>query len=266
MLVKNSLVIGALFFSSASQAEKIEIKKMESILPKIEQDTLVIFDIDNTILEPTQMLGSDQWYGYRLKFHLDAGLSTDKAIDIALSEWIKVQLKTPVQAVEKSTPKIIKNLQKKNITVMALTARPIELQKATELQLRSVGVDLRGSQVLGARDVDVEGEHPSLFKHGSLFVGPKNNKGEVLVKFLEQINYHPQRIVFIDDKEKHILNVGDALKELKLSYIGFRYGATDKYVADFDKITANTQHRHFEKTGEFLSDEAAKSLTEESKK
>ncbi len=239
-------------------SQKIEITKMESILSKIDQKTLVVFDIDNTIVQPTQMLGSDQWYSYRVKFHENAGLSTDDAIDSALSEWTKVQLQTPVRAVERSTVQIIQNIQRRGIPVMALTARPIELARASRLQLKSVGVDLSHAHGFGNSDIEIDGEHSSLFTQGVLLVGAKNNKGKVLVEFLKMQNYHPRSIVFVDDKEKHVLNVGDALKELNVAYTGFRYGAADKYVAGFDIRIAEIQHKYFLSTGKFISDTEAK--------
>src|SRR5262249_25249503 len=108
----------ALIFSVAAQAKTIEIQQMRQILPAVTANTMVIFDIDNTILRPAQTLGSDQWYGYEVKRLTSTGMPEDRAISIAIAAWMNVQTKTAVLPVEAATPQLIQFLQKNHVPVM----------------------------------------------------------------------------------------------------------------------------------------------------
>ena len=234
-----SLALGQL-----SYAEIRQITNMSEIRPEIDTHTLVIFDIDNTILEPVQTLGSDQWYGSLVKENLELGLTEDAAIDAAIHLWVDVQNKTKVKAVEASTPALIEELQKAGIQVMALTSRPLNLIDATVKQLQSLGVDLSKTSGL-ADDLEIPAADKTKTKAGIIFVGPKNNKGLVLGKYIESLTDKPRKIVFSDDKQKHVTNVETALSPLNIPYVGFRYGAADAEVASFNKDISNLQLKYF---------------------
>src|SRR5690349_6313422 len=125
------LTIGAF----GAQAEIREANSMQVALENVRAGDLVVFDIDNTILSPTQTLGSDQWYGYLVEKYKRGGADESSAIDLALRDWIAVQKVTRVNPVERITPQLIRSLQKRGIPLMALTARPGELKTATARQL-----------------------------------------------------------------------------------------------------------------------------------
>ncbi len=234
-----SLALGQLSF-----AEIRQITHMSEIKQEIDAHTLVIFDIDNTILEPVQTLGSDQWYGSLVKDNLANGLTEDAAIDVAIQLWVDVQNKTKVKAVEASTPALIEELQNSGVRVMALTSRPLNLIDATLRQLKSIGVDLSKTSGL-ADDLEIPALDKTKTKSGIIFVGPKNNKGLVLGKYIESLSVKPTKIVFSDDKQKHVTNVELALHSLNIPYIGFRYGAADAEVASFNQEITNLQLKYF---------------------
>jgi hypothetical protein len=162
-----------------------------------------------------------------------------------------------VVPVERETSALIREIQKRGAKTMALTARPIELADSTLGQLKSIGIDLSLTSVV-SRDVPVQGQNPALFRRGALLVGPKNNKGLVLVQFLEQTGFLPEKIVFVDNKLKHVENVEKALKPLGISYFGRRHGAADQKIASMNKDIVEIQHRYF--FGEVLSDTDAMKL------
>lgn len=89
-------------------------------------------------------------------------------------------------------------------------------------------------------------------------VGPKNNKGEVLVKFLKQLGLKPKKIFFIDNKLHHVENVGKALAPTNITYFGRRHGAADAKISSMDKEIVEIQHRYF--FGDILSNEQANTL------
>lgn len=53
-----------LLLAAAARADVREIKSMAEIVPEIRSTTLLVLDIDNTLVEPVGNIGSDQWYYY----------------------------------------------------------------------------------------------------------------------------------------------------------------------------------------------------------
>src|SRR5262249_21763684 len=149
---------------------------------------VVVFDIDNTILEPIQTLGSDQWVDHLIERNKEAGLSVEKAVEAALRDWEQVQRVTEVRLVETQTVKLIRKLQFQNVATLALTARPSQLRSVTENQLASLDVRFD--------------------RYGVQFADGKN-KGLVLKDFLAKMGLAPRRLIFIDDKLKNIKNMDD---------------------------------------------------------
>jgi hypothetical protein len=60
--------LGISFFLPSSLSSLIrECSTIRDVIAEIQPDTLVVFDIDNTLLRPCQMLGSDEWFYYYIK-------------------------------------------------------------------------------------------------------------------------------------------------------------------------------------------------------
>jgi hypothetical protein len=254
MRIRSLVTVGMLMCAPSGFAKPIEIQSFEESYAELKSASVVIFDIDNTILRPIQTLGSDQWYGYRVQTHLDAGLELNQAISKAVREWTSVQMKTQVQLTESNIPEIFAWLRQLGVPVLGLTARPLELIEKSIQQLASVQVRFDNNAIRGGT-INVRAPDPARFDRGILFVGPKNNKGSVLRDFLSQIAFSPRKIAFLDDKEKHIVNVEKALEGSGIEYSGFRYGRMDAWVKSFDAALAEKQWDHFTRTGELLSDE-----------
>jgi len=211
---------------------------MRLALSSLSPDDLVVFDLDNTVLEPKQTLGSDQWWGALVQKNLASGMNEDQAIDAAITDWMKVQKETKVQAVEMDTPSLISNLQKKMIPSFALTARPQEVKNITLLQLRSLKIQF--SKVI--------------------FLGPKQSKGEVLAEFVKRMSKKPRRIIFIDDKVKHVQSVENAFKKSNITNINYRYGAADPKVKNYNQRIADIEWSYFIHYGILLTDQQAATI------
>jgi FMN phosphatase YigB (HAD superfamily) len=228
--ITHYLVLVTIFISTLASARIIETNAMEEILPHITKKTWVVFDLDNTVMEPTQTLGSDQWFDYLVK---QTG-SVEQAIEL----WESVQAHTRMQPVEEGTPILIQRLQARGYKVFALTARPQSLNSVTVKQLASLGV--RFSKIVS--------------------IGPTSNKGDTLLNELSQAEVLPPRVVFVDDKQKHVKNVEEALDTAGIDNIEFRYGAADPKVRAFNAKIAAIQLRHFQNTGIIISDSQARAI------
>jgi hypothetical protein len=124
--------------------------------------------------------------------------------------------------------------------MMALTARTLDIAERTIAQLKSIHIQFDGHS-LQDKDLKIPASElgskdDALFTRGVLFVGETNNKGKVLAHFLDQLHYHPEKIVFVDDKRKHVDAVEAALAKVGVPYIGFRYGALDKKVKAYNEL------------------------------
>ena len=109
-----------------------ETRTCASILTVICDHTIHVQDLDNTIMKPLQMLGSDQWYGDLIKRFREEGSTQNQAIDKAIDMWTQVQRVTKMQPVEDFIPNMVSHFIQKldHLRDVALTARPPIWQKS----------------------------------------------------------------------------------------------------------------------------------------
>lgn len=240
----------------------IDIQVAEEIRIHADHQRLIIFDIDNTIIEPVQELGREEWFYHRYKTYLSAGMPREKALERAQAEWTAVQHITSVRLVEPHIAKLIQELQDKKLPIIGLTQRPASLAHTTIRQLKGLGVDLT---LTAPHQNEIYFLTPSevsaglVFKNGILFTGGLC-KGESLGKLLKQFNKRPEGILFIDYKAKHLVEVEKYCVRENIPFTGLRYSYLDDRVAKFNSELADIQWRHF---GTILSDEDARKLLEE---
>ncbi len=207
------------------------------------KDLLVIFDIDNTIAKPPTNLGSDQWF-YAMKKKLEEiGKSDQESIDLLLPHYIQIQHHTWLIPVEKDTVQVINNLQKKGVSVIALTARSLELTQRTIEQLHHLGIYFTKTDPHEC-PLKYGDKKPGLYIDGIIFSG-NYDKGEMLVNWFKQIKYRPKKIIFIDDKLKNIHSVEKALHNRDYPFIGIRYGYTDEQARNFSLESIADEQKQF---------------------
>jgi hypothetical protein len=219
------------------RTETREISTMKEILPSLGRDVLLVLDIDNTLIEPTGNLGSDQWYYYLVKRRVASGLARAEAERRTLALWNDVQWLIRVRPVEKETPSIIAQAQRRGTRILALTARTPDLALRTRLQLASVGIRLAG---LGP-DLSLSADGAIRFIGGGLYVGDNRDKGEQLLLLLRRLRLAPKKIVFVDDKAYNVRHVERAVGRLRIPFQGFRYAATDERVRAFESDVADSR-------------------------
>jgi hypothetical protein len=223
----------------------IEIKTIAHLPFPLNEKTLVAFDIDNTLIEPENEIGSDQWFSAAIDYLTNQGLSFKHAFSIIQPQNIYFQQKARVKPVEPAIVTYIRTLQKHNIPTIALTARSKSLQDITFKQLESVGINFNLhpykniSIALNSKKYSVD------IKKGIIFCDNKN-KGEVLKVFLNLTRSTPSSIIMVDDKRDHLKEVEVELKKLGIHFFGYRYGYLDEKIKHFrfDKqmITVSLNH------------------------
>jgi len=234
----------------------IEIKYFAEIYDYLASDTLIILDVDNTLMEPVQEFGNDQWFRWRLRQLESNGVASNEALSQALSEWHAIQAVTKSRPVELTTPALVGQLQSSDWTVIALTTRGLAVASRTLEQLESIGFCFKKSSPQQHSLLFQNETQDILFRHGVLFTNG-THKGTSFLTLLDLMDYHPKRVLFVNDKASHIKELEVACYENSIEFIGLRYGHLDERVNNFRSELAEIQGRDF---WHIHSDEEAETL------
>lgn len=190
------------------------------------EDHLIVFDIDNTIVESVDQLASTQWFEAMIQFKMkQESLTEREALERTLplnSLLIQHSIIQPVQL--SKTVEIIKQLQDNRHKVIALTARSSNPLKACTIgHLKGVNIDFTRTSVYPQDIIFGQRTH---YTHGIIFTDGEH-KGHVLRSMLDIVGYAPKKIIFIDDKEYNHYAIKHAFKETNISHtcIWYRYCA-----------------------------------------
>jgi hypothetical protein len=234
--------------SNALITEISSIQEINSYLND-ESDTLIIFDIDNTLVAPQkeQLIGSDEWFFHKLAETQKKHTDFMQAVEETLPLYHAIQHKITLFPVEESTPALIQELQK-NYKVIALTARGLALAERTVKQLLKFGINFASHEnnlsLSPLIDLSVTSLPKSIYWHGIIFCNCAY-KGKILSNYFSYFDYQPKKIIFIDDKLKCLLDVEKVALELGIEFIGLRYNACDHKLQSFDHKMACHQLNQF---------------------
>lgn len=248
-------VIISLFHIGTLRAQIIEIDDIMQVSCHIDQNTLVLFDIDNTVIELPQILGTPQWFSDFYKKQINVGITHDKAMEAAVKIYIQVNERSEAKPCDCRTPKIIQKLQNKGMIVLALTSRDNGLSHTTVRQLNSVGVNFNIGRFKNFQRKLNQGKR-SKVENGIIYAGGKN-KGNCLKEFFTVAHWIPAKVVFVDDQLKSVQEVEMSFSETNIAYIGIRYGFLDQKIKAINSKIHEIQLEHFNKTHELLSDKEA---------
>lgn len=230
-------------------------------LAHVDANTLVVLDLDHTLVRTKESLGSTAWYYYERQANYDKGLSAEQSFDTLYPVWVKLQQYVALEHVAPNVLEVLKQLKQKSAGVMAMTSREPSVSLITLEQLADVGIDFSDSP-LNALKFDFPVEYPIGFYNGVLF-SARNEKGAVfngvMLKAKEGLKgaNRIQKVLFIDDREDNILSMAKAASNTGLEYIGMRFTLDDKIKDNFDPRISNEQFKY---AGEVLSVDVAKKI------
>lgn len=210
-----------------------EITHIRDLLKECHYNTCLVFDLDNTVMESSQELGSDQWFVNLHQYVCQSIPDQNEAVNLVLSVYHAVQHHTKMQAVEQSVARIIHLLQEIRIPVLALTARGKHIAQPTLQQLNSIGIDFSAHWPKNKLDLILQNNKEVQFDQGVLFCEGEN-KGECLKTLFKTTQFFPQQVTMIDDKEKHLHRTRQAVEEYGGKFVGLRYSYLDDKVKAFD--------------------------------
>ncbi len=227
--------------SNLNHALIIESNHLATVLDYINsmQNTLVIFDIDNTLAHPPTELGSDEWFYYKVEQKKQEGFDELTSIYYILPQLFYIQFNIALEPTENNISDLIASLVNNGIAVMALSTRSLPIVECTLEQLHNIDINFFMPNI-DPGDRILPMHHPCFYKDGILFSG-NNDKGQALNCFFDIMNYHPECVIFIDDKMKYLLSVEQALEKHNIPFIVIRYSGCDERVKNFDPTKSDEQ-------------------------
>lgn len=270
MHISNLAVTGLLAISSPTIVEKVpnivKIETLSDISVSQPQQTLFLFDIDDTLIDSNHMLGTKAWRRYIRE-------ATKKIDDT--QNWHDVfsyflAKEYPYSTVETQTGEYVKKLQENGYAVCGLTTRERSIwynmhvegvDKLTVNQLHSINIDLNNKSL--------ENSYPELSMdfeyYEGVFFANEESKGAYLTKLLKTAHQLPKKIIFIDDKRDQVESVAKALAELGIEHECFFYPLTDAKAKSFNPLIANIQLYYFyeSKGQKVISDQAGLQIAKE---
>jgi hypothetical protein len=235
------------------------IQEISEALQNADQYTLVVFDVDNVISAPSDLIGRpkardirraifkeyEQKYGKERVEHIHA----------------LYMMKGNGALVEPAIKEIIVELQQKNIATIALTAKATEkfgdIQDPMEWRisrLKQQGIVFTFKNL----DKRILWCDEAGFEAGIIFSG-NQSKGQALQYFLENVAcYKPKHIIFVDDNPEYLNSVQEMCSRLKIKFTGFHYKAA---VFDQDEElsieVARLQLKTLDEQGVWIPDDEA---------
>lgn len=222
-----------------SQVQQVDdlalaLKQAQTMPP---DTTLIVFDIDDTLLTATEFFGSDKWYDWQRGRALGKNgqtLHTSKndqvsclfdtlgmAFEIAINQPTQQDMADLIHGVEND--------------VLILTARSDHYRGATMRELARNDLDF-SDKALTPPDVayrytfTLDGRSATVSYADGVFMVQGMDKGVMLLDLLKRVDRKYDAIVFIDDKSKNIDNMANALKSAGIDFYGFHYTRIDKSV------------------------------------
>ena len=272
------LPIIALYTASTVASQALEFGQIDDVLPIAKEltkkygakKTVVIFDIDNTLMTTPQEMGTDQWFTWQqnlLKENKEHPDLIAKDFYDLLDNWGLAMSISRSIPVDPDTPEIIAKIKalkdKDGVSpyVFALTSRGYINKFLTIREMRFNGISLEDSAPsadpkLGqpwpaweAKDLESKyGFTPAeqksykldrkartvAYSHGVFFTAGLH-KGAMMRIIFEKLKMDPKAIVFVDDKAKHTDGVQDAFKGKGKDVRTVRFTHEDARVEKFNK-------------------------------
>lgn len=211
----------ASFFANLG-AEIHHITRLTDITPYITKGprTLVLFDIDGTLLYVREQKATDEWFLTQVAHYIKTGVPHEEAVRKTIEEQLKAHEKTAVCQTDWNEDELIAKLKQDKVHIATLTARSIAFVDITYRQLKTVLIDLSDQKDWGLCFVMLKLPKPAHYVPGIIFAAG-NDKGSTLEQFLRQQKYTPHHIIMVDDTPKNIESLDRMTKRLGIEFDGF---------------------------------------------
>ncbi len=209
------------------------ISEIADFFSKCSQPKLLVLDIDNTILKSKSLLGSDQWYTWQsvlIKEKSSQAVAKNmKHLNKIINDmfcYLQYEL------CESDLSTTLSQFKKNNVEIILLTARGNKCHQNLRDTLLEFGV----SQYLNTSFSFISSKSIS-YQDGIIYCSG-NHKGKILKSFLQQNQYIPNQIVFVDDKPKNLEKVLEIIPQTQVFICTNQYENIWLFSqSDKDKVT-----------------------------
>jgi len=238
------------------------------------EHTLLVLDIDNTLLAMNQDLGSDQWFEWQ-KYLLDHEPRSKHLVADSFEGLLEAQgllynlgrMRPP----QPDLPRLIRRLQRSGIYTLVLTSRGDEYRVATERELARSGYefeesaltvdDLPGGQYLpyDLEDLEADGltqqdaaafgiiePRPVSYENG-IYMTAGQPKGAMMLAILHHARPEIRAVVYADDHIRHVAYVFAAMASRDMEIKAFHYTREEPRVKRFQYGDKDDVGRHWRK-------------------
>ncbi len=239
-----------------------DLSKFEQEVSLLNRNSLVLFDIDYTILTPKDAALKPCGRHLRRKFLHVLGAKR--------REWLQsiIGLEGEEELMDGAIPSIIQRMQKEKIPVIGFTAletgeygKIVNSEDWRLNQLKKFNIDFSSAfhqiNPIILTEINPYNSHYPIFKNGVLFSNHQP-KGEVFIAFLGRIGWKPCKILFMDDSIDQLKSVESAAKALGIEFIGFHYIAAETIPCELDEKLGEFQFRNLVEHERWLPDAEAK--------
>ena len=195
--------------------------------------TLLVLDIDDTLLTSVGFFGSDSWYEWQ------QGLKADDPGKVpCLFDVISLNYETGGQrATQPDGPALVNAVQ---VDKLLLTSRNPLYRGGTLRTLRDAGYALP-APLAGQADGSSwdfrkapDAAPVRITYDQGVFMTTGQDKGLALLALLQRLHTRYDRVVLVDDGKKNIDNMQNALRKAGVDYLGLHYLRVDKSIAAAD--------------------------------
>lgn len=215
-------------------------KELINTIDPITEDDLVLFSLDNVILENHRQYGSAEHHA-----ELKRILSESEVV----KTFSKAQEIADISLPELETKNVIESLKNRGITVIGITSRNYKhTVNITNKQLNDVSVSFSCNE-LKLDDVDKR-----VYLNNGVLYSNGSNKLDAIELYSKAVELSPKKIVFIAAS----LTALEELKEYEeLNYVGVNYDYLSWKVKNFDLAVADLQREHHVVSNTVLNDRDA---------
>jgi FMN phosphatase YigB (HAD superfamily) len=211
----------------------------------INDKTLVLLDIDNTIFRSKIHYGSAEFFAQMVKDEVISKACTESEAKINVYDrWIKSQQLVETKLIDQQIHSFIDIARKNGATIIAFTARQPTIATITSHQLAKHHIELdklAGLEFSKSYDHNLSNQNKysskSIFYEGILFTHDLNAKGRVFIDFYQsyknysmQNNFQlPDRIVFVDDGMHNLISLKEVMPPLNVKFYGYHIKSDFKF-------------------------------------
>jgi Protein of unknown function (DUF2608) len=245
------------------------IEDIANTVKKVDQNTLVIWDVDGVLLiGADRILHSENIHDGLVHKYTDYIANKYKLNQTEIELFTsKLLIQRKPQLVDTKVLDIMQHLESNNIYSIALTYCYVgalgEIKSFADYrinELAKIGAKLNGAfcnyDTIELNTLPKVSGYYLLWKQGILFC-LEPNKGKVLVALLGMVDWHPIKVIFIDDKIGNLQSVQEELKEKNIQFIGFHYTGALNLPRKINEKLVEFQYEYLIKYDKWLSDQQA---------